>query len=128
MNHVTHALTSAEISIFSPEISKFCYIKKCRYRLLFSTEFLIILDILESLKICLINMVTILMMSAKKATPGLLKVTVFWNKGCDIITYVHDVINKILSRDSNYIVDVFMWPKLGNCSISMREVITTSIL
>ena len=128
MNHVTHALTSAEISIFSPEISKFCYIKKCRYRLLFSTEFLIILDILESLKICLINMVTILMMSVKKATPGLLKVTVFWNKGCDVITYVHDVINKILSRDSNYIVDVFMWPKLGNCSISMREVITTSIL
>ena len=128
MNHVTHALTSAEISIFSPEISKFCYIKKCRYRLLFSTEFLIILDILESLKICLINMVTILMMSAKKATPGLLKVTVFWNKGCDVITYVHDVINKILSRDSNYIVDVFRWPKLGNCSISMREVITTSIL
>ena len=73
-------------------------------------------------------MVTILMMSAKKATPGLLKVMVFWNKGYDVITYVHDVINKILSRDSNYIVDVFMWPNLGNCSISMREVITTSIL
>ena len=38
MNHVTQPLTSAEISIFSPEISKFCYIKKCRYRLHFSTE------------------------------------------------------------------------------------------
>ena len=60
------------------------------------------------------------MMLAKMATPGLLKITVLWNKGFDA--------NKILSRDSNYIVDVFMWPKFGNCSISMREVITTSIL
>ena len=34
---------------------------------------------------------------------------------------------KNLSRDSNYIVDVLMWPKFGNCSISMRQVITTSI-
>ena len=68
------------------------------------------------------------MMSAKMATPGLLKIKVFWNKGYDVIISVHDVTNKILSRDSNYIVDVFMWPKFGNSSISMREIITTSIL
>ena len=67
-------------------------------------------------------------MSAKMATPGLLKRTVFWDKGYDVMVHVDDVTNKILSRDSNYIVDVFMWPKFGNCSISMREVITTSIL
>ena len=36
-NHVTHPLSSADISIFSPEISKFCYIKKYRYRLDFDT-------------------------------------------------------------------------------------------
>ena len=35
MNHVTHPLSSADISIFSPEISKFCYIKKYRYKLYF---------------------------------------------------------------------------------------------
>ena len=35
---------------------------------------------------------------------------------------------KILSGDSNYIVEVIMWPKFGNSSISMREVIITSIL
>ena len=35
------------------------------------------------------------MMSAKMAAPGLLKI-------------MDDVTNKILSRDSNYIVDVFM--------------------
>ena len=37
MNHVTHPLTFADISIFSPEIIKFCYTKKYRYRLRFST-------------------------------------------------------------------------------------------
>ena len=31
MNHVTYPLSSADISIFSPKISKFCYIKKHRY-------------------------------------------------------------------------------------------------
>ena len=60
-------------------------------------------------------MVTILMMSAKIATPGLLKVKVFWNNGYDAIISVHDVTNKILLRDSNYIIDVVMWPKFGNC-------------
>ena len=42
-------------------------------------------------------MVTILMMSAKMVTPGLLK-----------IISDHDVISKFLSRDSNYIKDVVM--------------------
>ena len=68
------------------------------------------------------------MMSAKMAIAGLLKLTVFWKKSYGVIISVDDVTNKILSRDSNYAVDVFMWPKFGNCSISMREVITTSIL
>ena len=37
INHVTHSLSSADISIFSPEISKFCYIKKHTYKLDFDT-------------------------------------------------------------------------------------------
>ena len=68
------------------------------------------------------------MMSAKMATRGLLKITIFWNKGYDVIAPVADATNKMSSRDSNYIADLFMWPKFGNSSISMREVITTSIL
>ena len=40
----------------------------------------------------------------------------------------HDITNKILSSDSNYIVDELMWPKFGNSNISMREVIITAIL
>ena len=39
------------------------------------------------------------MMLAKMATPGLLKIKVFQNKDYDIIIYVSDVTNKILSRD-----------------------------
>ena len=73
-------------------------------------------------------MVTILMVSARIATLGLLKIKVFWNKVYDIIISVHDITNKILLRDSNYIVDVVMWPKFGNSSSSMGEVIKTSIL
>ena len=68
------------------------------------------------------------MMSAKLATPGLLKIKIFQNKGYDVIIPDYDVTNKILSRDSNYIVDVVMWSKFGNSSISIREVIITSIL
>ena len=52
------------------------------------------------------------MMTAKMATPGLLKTTVFWNKGYDVVIPVHDVTKKILSHNSNYIVDVVMWPNL----------------
>ena len=48
------------------------------------------------------------MMSAKMATLGLLKIKVFRNKGYDVITSVYDVVNKNLSRDLNFIVDVVM--------------------
>ena len=71
------------------------------------------------------NMVTILMMPAKMATPVLLKIKVFWNKGYDVIIFVHDVTSKIFSRYSIYTVGVVMWPKFGNSSISMREIIIT---
>ena len=53
-------------------------------------------------------MVTILMMSTKVATPGLLKINIFRNKGYDVIIPDYDVTNKILLRESNYIVDVVM--------------------
>ena len=68
------------------------------------------------------------MISAKMETLNLLKIIVFSNKCCDVLISVHEVTNKILSRESNYIVDVVMWPKFGNSSISMRDVIITAIL
>ena len=66
-------------------------------------------------------------MSAQMATPCLLKIGVFLNKGYDVIIFLNDVTNRYLSPDSNYVIDVVMWPKFGNCSISMRIVIITSI-
>ena len=53
-------------------------------------------------------MVAFLMMLPKMATPDLLKAMVFGNKDHNVIITAHDVNNKILSRDSNYIVDVVM--------------------
>ena len=73
-------------------------------------------------------MVTILMMLVNMATLALLKIKVFWKKGYDLIISVHEVSNKILSRNSNFIVKVVMWSKFGNSSISMKVVIMTSIL
>ena len=70
-------LYSADISTFLPEISKFCYIKKYRYRFHLDTYFLTLLTFLEPLRIVLMNMVRILMMSTKMAHPGLLKIKIF---------------------------------------------------
>ena len=68
------------------------------------------------------------MMSAKVATPGFLKIKSYWNKGYDVIISVYEVTNTILLCGSNYIVNAVMLPKFGNSSISMREVIITTIL
>ena len=80
------------------------------------------------LKIILINMVKILMMWAKIATQGILKINLFWNIGYDVITFVYDVTDETLSRGSNYIVDVVIRPKFDNSSIPLRKIIITSIL
>ena len=68
------------------------------------------------------------MMSGKIATLGLPEIKVYFKKGYDVIIPVDDFPNKILFHNSNYIVDAFMWPKFGNSSISVGEVIKTSIL
>ena len=65
------------------------------------------------------------MISRKLAALGVLK---FWKNGYDVIVSVHDVTNRILWLDSNYIVDVVLWPKFGNSSISVTEIFITSIL
>ena len=51
-------------------------------------------------------MVEILMMSSKLVTLTFLKIKPFLNKVYDIIVLVHYIINKVLSDDSNYIIDV----------------------
>ena len=71
---------------------------------------------------------TILMMSEKLATLGLLKIKVFWSNVYDVIIPVQVVTNKSSPCDSNCVADLVIWPKFSNSSISMREVIITSIL
>ena len=73
-------------------------------------------------------MVPIFRMSVKLPTLGLRKIKVIQNEVYDVTTSVHNVTNKTLSRDSNYIVDVVMWSKFGYSIISMTKVIITSIL
>ena len=75
MNYVAHSLHSADISIFSTvvtsrntDIDHFFIIFKN-----VSNSF----NFFESLKVVLINMVEILIISAKLATLGLLKIKVF---------------------------------------------------
>ena len=75
MNYVTYSLRSADISIFSPvvtsrntDIDRFFIIFKN-----ISNSF----NFFESLKVVLINMVEILIISAKLAALGLLKIKLF---------------------------------------------------
>ena len=85
---------------------------------------------LKSLKIALINLVKILM-SAKMATLGLIKIKVFWSKNYyNVVISDYDVTKNILSHDSFHIVDVAMrpWINFDKSSTSMREVIISSIL
>ena len=46
------------------------------------------------------------MILAKISTSGLLRIKVFRRKSFDVIIYLHDVTEKVLSRNSNYIVDM----------------------
>ena len=62
------------------------------------------------------------------ATQDLLKIKVFWSKAYNAIISVHDVTSKILSRDSNYVVDLVIRSKFVNPNISMNEVIITRAL
>ena len=58
------------------------------------------------------------MISTKMASPGLLKIKVFWNYA---VISVLDITKKVSPSDLNHTVDMVMWPKFGNSSISTRE-------
>ena len=57
--------------------------------------------IMKILKVVLINMVAVCIKSVKLATPRLLKITVYWNKGYDVI-----ISAQFFSSDSNYIANL----------------------
>ena len=72
--------------LFLPESSKF------------------VLTFIESTKVALVNMISIFTMSTKLATQSLVKIKWLGNEGYEIIVFVFDVTNKILSHESNVVV------------------------
>ena len=118
--HVTQLLSSADISIFSLKVSIHNFSIHNWYIISNCFNFFWVFKDFFSRHGYNFNDVS------KMATLGLVKIKVFWNKYYDVIVSVYPFINKILSYGSNYIVDVVMWPKFGNFTISMREVIVTS--
>ena len=115
---------------FLPKISKFCYIKKCRYLRYFPFRYLIS----NSYNFSWVSRDYLSKRDhnfddvSKNDYPGPFSNTGFMKKNYDVLISVHDATNKIFSHDSNYNLNVVMWPKFGNSNISVREVITTSIL
>ena len=75
--------------------------------------FLKFFNIFKSLKVVLMTIVAILMMLANLATLG--------NKSYDVVISAHEVTDKILPNDWNYIADLAMWPRFGNSSIYLTE-------
>ena len=123
MNYVTHPLSSAYISIFPQEISKFALSRNTDIDCMLIHNFQFFLTYFESLRISLTNIIAILIMSAKIATIGFLKIKVFWNKKYNVIISANGIINQFLSRGSNCIVDVVRWPKFVSSSIYIKEVV-----
>ena len=106
---------------------QFFYINKYRLRLLFNTWCWILLTFFQIWKVVSISLVAILVRPAKLDTLGLLKIKLFSNKEYAVKISVHDITNNIWSSNTNYTVEKVMWPKFGKSSISMRDVIMTSI-
>ena len=130
MNHMTLPMGSADISIFQRKPATFVKSRNTdmqSFLQVVSNSFNLFL-FFESSKVVLISMVAILMMSQNLANLGLLKLKVFWNKGYNVITFVHRVTNKVLSCDSSHILDLVMRPKFGNYNIPWRQVMITTIL
>ena len=53
-------------------------------------------------------MFTILMMAVKMAPLDFIKIRVYLNKSYDVILFAHNLTNKILLYESNYLVDLVM--------------------
>ena len=70
-----HPLIFADISIFRQQLSVFVITANTDKSS--NTQFLILLAFIKSLMLILINLIAILIMSAKLSTPGLLNIKVF---------------------------------------------------
>ena len=130
MNHVTQPLNPADISIYAPEISKFAISRntdKAAFWYMISNSF----NFFWAFKGCFYKHGYNFDDISKMATLGFFEINVLWNKSYDVIISghnIHNITNKMFTRDSIYIAGDVMWSKFGNSSISIREVIIISIL
>ena len=60
----------------------------------FNKSFIILSTFIKSWMVVLIKIIRILIMSAKFAIPGVLMITVYWNKCYDVIISIHDLTKK----------------------------------
>ena len=109
MNHVTYSVSSTDISVFLEEISNFAMSR--------NTDFFIFFWVFED---CFNKCGYCLDDISKNGYSRPFWNKVLRNKVYGVIISRHDVTNKILSRKSNYIVNI---AKFCNSSNSMREII-----
>ena len=116
LNHVTHFLSSTDISIFSSEISYICYLKNAGigWTLTFNS-LAFTFHFLESLKVVLINMVAIYIISSKLATLSLLKTELLWIKVYAVKVSVHVTslvtwhVICFMSCHFNHLSEIYFW-------------------
>ena len=109
MNHVTYPLDSADISIFYQEWAIFIIFQntdKTYILIHFSNSFDFYWVFIGFCNQHDYNFDDVSKIGYSRS--GLLEINVHWNKGYDVIISAHDVTNKILSCDSNYIVDAVL--------------------
>ena len=135
---MTHSLSFAAISIFSPEINKFwrhqwdfiTWPRAPGMDLKFYTSGKRVKTRIQNVSGAYCNVSRSFRGKTVRGlftppTLNMVKIKAFWHNGPNAIISYYDVTNKMSSLDSNYIVDVVM---LQNSSIFMREVIKTWIL
>ena len=96
--------------------SSFLLYREIKIKTAFQYVMLILLTIIESLKVILINIIAVLMMSAKLETPSFLKITLVRNS-------VYNVIIKIFSCHSYCIKNLVMWLSLATLAFMWQKVL-----
>ena len=104
MNHVTHHVLRTLV-FFHQKSAKFAISKNTDidFILTYNFEFF---QIFWVLKDCLSEY-------GDSFDNGLFKINLFWNNSYDVIISNHDIINKILWRESDHIVDFVYVTKVG---------------
>ena len=120
INYLAHPFISADISIFHRKWANFVISRNTEIDCILINSFYFFFGLFKDFFIkkgCNFDDVS------KIGPLCLCKIKLFRNKSYDVETSDHGATNKILSRGSNYIIDVTIWPKIGKYNILKRKVI-----